>query len=356
MHLGNSIICPVTGIPMIIAAGAAAFWAFKKSSSPSPACPAHAGQPATTLSNTPLKRLACVSGSCSVTHSRHVPYCESFSDKKAKKDFNRENILPAIALTSFVFALQMINFSVPTTASSGHIVGGLLLAALLGPYAGFLAICSILLVQAVFFADGGLMALGCNIFNMGFLACFVAYPLVYKPLAENRRSAFGAILASIVALQLGSIAVVAESALSGSTSANIGLFASLMQSIHLAIGIVEGVFTAAVILIAQRTQFSKMFSYSISALALILAGVISQFASSKPDGLEWSLINMSDSFVAQTQGYIYALSELIQTKSAILTQLPPVIANIGALAIVTLLMITICKLLTWEKASAYEQQ
>ena len=296
MHLGNSIICPVTGIPMIIAAGAAAFWAFKK----------------------------------------------------AKKDFNRENILPAIALTSFVFALQMINFSVPTTASSGHIVGGLLLAALLGPYAGFLAICSILLVQAVFFADGGLMALGCNIFNMGFLACFVAYPFVYKPLAENRRTAFGAILASIIALQLGSIAVVAESALSGSTSADVG-------RIHLAIGLVEGVFTAAVILIAQRIQL-KPFVYSIAGLSLILAGVISQFASSKPDGLEWSLINMSDSFVAQTQGYIYALSELIQTKSAILTQLPPVIANIGALAIVTLLMITICKLLTWEKASAYEQQ
>ena len=303
MHLGNSIICPVTGIPMIIAAGAAAFWAFKE----------------------------------------------------AKKDFNRENILPTIALTSFVFALQMINFSIPSTGSSGHIVGGLLLAALLGPYAGFLAICSILLVQVVFFADGGLMALGCNIFNMGFLACFVAYPFVYKPLAENRRTAFGAILASIIALQLGSIAVVAESALSGSTSADVGLFASLMQSIHLAIGLVEGVFTAAVILIAQRIQL-KPFVYSIAGLSLILAGVISQFASSKPDGLEWSLINMSDSFVAQTQGYIYALSELIQTKSAILTQLPPVIANIGALAIVTLLMITICKLLTWEKASAYEQQ
>ena len=303
MHLGNSIICPVTGIPMIIAAGAAAFWAFKK----------------------------------------------------AKKDFNRESILPAIALTSFVFALQMINFSVPTTASSGHIVGGLLLAALLGPYAGFLAICSILLVQAVFFADGGLMALGCNIFNMGFLACFVAYPFVYKPLAENRRTAFGAILASIIALQLGSIAVVAESALSGSTSADIGLFASLMQSIHLAIGLVEGVFTAAVILIAQRIQL-KPFVYSIAGLSLILAGVISQFASSKPDGLEWSLINMSDAFTAQTQGYIYSASELIQSKAAILTQMPSIPANIAGLTLTALLMIAICKLLRGEKASVYEQQ
>lgn len=304
MHLGNSIICPVTGIPMIIAAGAAAFWALKK----------------------------------------------------AKKDFKKENILPTIALTGFVFALQMINFSVPTTASSGHIVGGLLLAALLGPYVGFLAICSILLVQAVFFADGGLMALGCNIFNMGFLACFVAYPLVYKPLAENRRTAFGAILASIIALQLGSIAVVAESALSGSTSADVGLFASLMQSIHLAIGLVEGLFTAAVILIAQRTQLSKEFSYTISALSLILAGVISQFASSKPDGLEWSLLNMSDSFVAQTQGYIYSISELIQSKAAILAQIPSIMANLGGLALIAILMFAICKLLTAKKAEVYEQQ
>lgn len=303
MHLGNSIICPVTGIPMIIAAGAAAFWAFKK----------------------------------------------------AKKDFNRENILPTIALTGFVFALQMINFSIPSTGSSGHIVGGLLLAALLGPYAGFLAICSILLVQAVFFADGGLMALGCNIFNMGFLACFVAYPFVYKPLAENRRTALGAILASIIALQLGSIAVVAESALSGSTSADVGLFASLMQSIHLAIGLVEGVFTAAVILIAQRAT-QKPFIYSIAGISLILAGVISQFASSKPDGLEWSLINMSDAFTVQTQGYIYSASELIQSKAAILTQMPSIPANIAGLTLTALLMIAICKLLTVKKAPAYEQQ
>ena len=149
MHLGNSIICPVTGIPMLVAAGAMAVWAFKK----------------------------------------------------AKKDFTKESILPAVALTSFVFALQMINFSIPTTGSSGHIVGAVLLAALLGPYTGFLAICGILLVQALFFADGGLMALGCNIFNMGILACFAAYPLIYKPLADRKRPVTGAILALIASLR-----------------------------------------------------------------------------------------------------------------------------------------------------------
>ena len=302
MHLGNSIICPVTGIPMIVAAGAMAVWAFKK----------------------------------------------------AKNNFTKESILPAVALTSFVFALQMINFSIPTTGSSGHIVGAVLLAALLGPYTGFLAICGILLVQALFFADGGLMALGCNIFNMGILACFAAYPLIYKPLADRKRPVTGAILASIAALQLGSIAVVIESFISGSTS-NFAMFASLMQSIHFAIGIIEGIFTAAVIVIANKTAISKKFSYSISGLALILAGFISQYASTKPDGLEWSLLNMSESFVEQTQGYFYNLSEIIQAKTAILSQIPAIPANILGLLAVAFIMYAACIILTNKKSEAYEQ-
>lgn len=302
MHLGNSIICPVTGIPMIVAAGAMAVWAFKK----------------------------------------------------AKNNFTKESILPAVALTSFVFALQMINFSIPTTGSSGHIVGAVLLAALLGPYTGFLAICGILLVQALFFADGGLMALGCNIFNMGILACFAAYPLIYKPLAGRKRPVTGAILASIAALQLGSIAVVIESFISGSTS-NFAMFASLMQSIHFAIGIIEGIFTAALIVIANKTAISKKFSYSISGLALILAGFISQYASTKPDGLEWSLLNMSESFVEQTQGYFYNLSEIIQAKTAILSQIPAIPANILGLLAVAAVMYAACIILTNKKSEAYEQ-
>ena len=302
MHLGNSIICPVTGIPMLVAAGAMVVWAFKK----------------------------------------------------AKKDFTKDSILPAVALTSFVFALQMINFSIPTTGSSGHIVGAVLLAALLGPYTGFLAICGILLVQALFFADGGLMALGCNIFNMGILACFAAYPLIYKPLADRKRPVTGAILASIAALQLGSIAVVIEFFISGSTS-NFAMFASLMQSIHFAIGIIEGIFTAAVIVIANKTAISKKFSYCISALSLILAGFISQFASTNPDGLEWSLLNMSESFVEQTQGYFYNLSEIIQAKTAILSQIPAIPANILGLLAVAAVMYAACIILTNKKSEAYEK-
>ncbi len=70
---------------------------------------------------------------------------------------------------AFVFAAQMINFAIPGTGSSGHIIGGILLAAVLGPWAAFLTLSSVLLLQCLLFADGGFMALGCNILNMAAL-------------------------------------------------------------------------------------------------------------------------------------------------------------------------------------------
>ena len=83
-------------------------------------------------------------------------------------------------LGAFIFAAQMLNFTIPATGSSGHLGGGMILAILLGPYAAFLVMASVLTVQALFFADGGLLALGCNIFNLGFFPCFIAYPFIYK--------------------------------------------------------------------------------------------------------------------------------------------------------------------------------
>lgn len=290
MHLGNSIICPVTGIPMLIAAGVCIYWAVKK----------------------------------------------------AKTDFKKENTSLIITLTAFVFALQMINFAIPQTGSSGHIIGCILLAALLGRYCAFLAMCTILLIQCLFFSDGGLLALGCNIFNMAFIACFIVYPLLYKPLAERNKSVLAAVVASVIALQLGSLAVVIEGALSGSISGNTANFLSLMQAIHLPIGIVEGLFTAVVIAFAKKKNLSVIFG----VLALILSGGISQLASSKPDGLEWSLLNLSDSFIAQTQGIVYSIAETLQAKTALLSSVNPILANVMGVAIISLLMFTMCKLLS----------
>ena len=299
MHLGNGIICPVTGIPMLAIAGAAAIYAYKK-----------------------------------VTN-----------------DFSKDKIFSAAAAAGLVFALQMINFSIPQTGSSGHIIGGILLSALIGRYAGFLAMCSILIVQAVFFADGGLLALGCNIFNMGVLSCFVAYPLLYKPLAKRSKPVVGAILASVGALQLGSIAVVLEGALSGSIAmSSVWNFTGLMQMIHLPIGLVEGIVTAAVV-VAAKFASSKKLSYFLSITAVILAGVISPYASQKPDGLEWSLLNISDAVVMQTQGLLYEISQTVQAKSAIFTGMPYTFGAIAGLFAVAAIMFATGMLLSRKMVS-----
>ena len=105
---------------------------------------------------------------------------------KLKKD-DEPSKLPVMAVTSaLVFAGQMINYTIPGTGSSGHMCGGMLLSALLGPYAGFLSMIVILAIQCLFFADGGLMALGANCWNMAFYGCFVGYFLIWRPIMNSK--------------------------------------------------------------------------------------------------------------------------------------------------------------------------
>ena len=105
---------------------------------------------------------------------------------KLKKD-DEPSKLPVMAVTSaLVFAGQMINYTIPGTGSSGHMCGGMMLSALLGPYAGFLSMIVILAIQCLFFADGGLMALGANCWNMAFYGCFVGYFLIWRPIMNGK--------------------------------------------------------------------------------------------------------------------------------------------------------------------------
>ena len=216
-------------------------------------------------------------------------------------------------LGAFLFAAQMINFTIPATGSSGHLGGGLLLAVLLGPAAAFITIASVLVVQALFFADGGLLALGCNIFNLGFFPAFIAYPFIYKPLAgfppSKTRIAVAAMIAAIVGLQLGAFSVVLETVASGISSLPFATFAGLMQPIHLAIGVVEGLVTGAVVFfvyqarpeIIQSVQDARPLGATplrnvlaaFLALALLTGGLVSWFASENPDGLEWAIAKVS---------------------------------------------------------------
>ncbi len=232
-----------------------------------------------------------------------------YSSKKIR-DETDDKIIPLMGVMgAFIFAVQMINFTIPATGSSGHLGGGLLLAIILGPYAAFLTIASVLTIQALFFADGGLLALGANIFNLGFFPCFIAYTFIYKKITAGRSSRMRIITASVTAgiigLQLGAFSVVLETFFSGISELPFSTFLLLMQPIHLAIGIVEGIATASVVLFIwtnypeinenlHQTNTGNVISLkkilvSMTIIAVLTGGIMSWFASTHPDGLDWSI-------------------------------------------------------------------
>lgn len=249
-----------------------------------------------------------------------------------EENFDEKNI-PIMAVSgAFIFAAQMINFAIPGTGASGHIGGGILLAALLGPVPALLTMAAVLIIQCLFFADGGLLALGANLFNLGVLVTFVAFPFFYKPFFRKgitaKRLTFASLTAVVMGLQLGSLGVVLETLASDVTELPFSMFLLLMQPIHLAIGIVEGIITAAVLnfVYAMRPEIlegalsdGKMGGKSLRpvlgtllVLALITGGVLSLFASSMPDGLEWALERVRGTISGGPEEGMYALFNGIQ--------------------------------------------
>ena len=239
----------------------------------------------------------------------------SWCSRKVKNDLDDRKVPLMGVLGAFIFAAQMINFTIPATGSSGHLGGGLILAIILGPHAAFLTIASVLTIQALFFADGGLLALGCNIFNLGFFPCFIAYPLIYRKIAGDAptqaRIVAGSLIAGIAGLQFGAFSVVLQTIFSGISELPFNTFVLMMLPIHLAIGIVEGLATATVVVFVFRArpeilrsadESSPMGNVSLKhiltgflTLAVITGGALSWFASSHPDGLEWSMAKTSGS-------------------------------------------------------------
>lgn len=251
------------------------------------------------------------------------------ASRKVKTQTTPELVPMMGVMGAFVFAAQMINFSIPGTGSSGHIIGGVLLAAMLGPWAAFLTLCSVLIVQCLIFADGGLMALGCNILNMAATSCLIAYPLIFKPIMGKEMPAEGgkrwrlmaaSIAASVVALEIGALGVTAETEMSGITSIPTTTFLGFMLPIHLAIGAVEGIATGAVLMFVAAYQPSAFYRKPVPAMAYatpkatsvsharkmrrrllvwfgiaaaVMAAGFTWLASSDPDGLEWSLGKVS---------------------------------------------------------------
>jgi cobalt/nickel transport system permease protein len=235
----------------------------------------------------------------------------AYSAKRVKDEADDRKVPLMGVLGAFVFAAQMVNFTIPGTGSSGHIGGGMLLAMLLGPYAAFITIASVLIVQALIFADGGILALGTNIWNLGFYPCLLGWWIYRMIVGKNPtygRLSIAAMLGILVALEMGALSVAVQTVFSGKSELPLGKFSVLMLGIHLPIAFIEGFVTLSVVNFVYRIRpqvvrdslgigpafyrsepsYKPLFGVMLIS-TLLIGGVVAWFASSLPDGLEWSL-------------------------------------------------------------------
>lgn len=277
-----------------------------------------------------------VGGAMWVASGATAVYCA----RKIREERDESKIPLMGVMGAFVFAAQMLNFQIPGTGSSGHLGGGLMLAILLGPEAAFLVMASILGVQALFFADGGLLALGANIFNLGFFPAFVGYP-IYRAIAGRAsndaarwRAPMAAVVAAVIGLQLGAFGVVTQTTLSGISELPFMTFVLAMLPIHLAIGLVEGLVTAGVVTFIRSAQPEllsridtrsslrgldlKRVLVSFLVAALVAGVALSWFASANPDGLEWSIARVTGAEELEAESGAHSTAAALQKRVAFL--------------------------------------
>ncbi len=269
---------------------------------------------------------------------------------------------------AFVFAAQMINFTIPGTGSSGHLCGGMLLSALLGPYAGFLTMIGVLLIQCLLFADGGLLALGCNVWNMAFYGCFIGALLIWRPVMRRGASRTKIILCSIIGcvltIELGAFSVTLETLASGITELPFALFAGTMLPIQLVIGLVEGLITAAVLVFIYEARPELLYACQgteqkksrlslrrtlviLAVAAVVIGGGVSLVASTNPDGLEWSLERITGTTELASEGGVYDTAQSVQETTSVLPDYSFEDSDSGAGTVVsgvvgTLLVLAVC--------------
>ena len=215
-------------------------------------------------------------------------------------------------LGAFVFAAQMVNFQLPAMpGTSGHICGAVLLAIILGPHLAAIVISSVVIVQCLIFQDGGLLALGCNIINIGLVPSYLGYYL-YRAVTNGRfnslKAYIGAMLAAVFAMEAGAVLVALQAALSGVLVVPLSTFLITMIGVHFLVGFVEGLVTVAVLAYLQQLRpdlvadslpgtirLSRRAVLATLAVFAVLTGAgLSLLASDLPDGLEWSYAERPD--------------------------------------------------------------
>jgi len=223
---------------------------------------------------------------------------------RANRELDERKVPLMGVMGAFVFAAQMVNFPI-LSGVSGHLGGAVLLACLVGPYLGLLVMASILIVQALIFQDGGLLALGANILNIGAVPCFVGYGL-FQALKATIPGRLGrnvaCFVAAAVAIVAGAACAGIEIHLSGKNPLSFRDVMLALVGVHALIGLVEGLITVVVlnfVLVARpevvaaevdsRYDPRRMRRFTLAALlvSLLVGAWVSNYASTAPDGLEY---------------------------------------------------------------------
>jgi cobalt/nickel transport system permease protein len=231
----------------------------------------------------------------------------AYAARRSQKNLD-ERAAPTLGLaTAAVFAAQAVNFPV-AAGTSGHLLGGVLVAVLFGPWAGYLVMTAVLIVQALIFADGGLTALGANVLNIAGIGALVGYG-IYRALTAlagegARRRGLAAAAAAYVATVLTGVAAGWELGLSG--VAPIRLSVGAMAGVHAVVGLAEGAITATAVWALTRKRPDLLYQprapatgrldravvvAALGSLAIVV-GLLSLVASAAPDGLKRAAIDL----------------------------------------------------------------
>lgn len=191
---------------------------------------------------------------------------------KGAKSQLTEKSAPLAGLTAvFVFAVQMLNFPV-AAGTSGHLLGGALAAVLVGPYAATLAITVVLIIQAFLFADGGLTALGLNVFNMSIIGVWVGYGaflLARKLLPKSKASvAIAAAVAGFLSVPAAAVGFVLQYAVGATATYETSAVLTAMVSTHLLIGIGEAIITFLTVSAVLASRSDLVFGYQANTQEL----------------------------------------------------------------------------------------
>jgi len=232
--------------------------------------------------------------------------------RKTQQQLGERQIPLMGVMAAFIFAAQMINFPV-AGGTSGHLLGGVLAAAMLGPWAGMLVMACVIIVQGLLFQDGGLLVMGANIFNMGLVTA--ALGSLYHGLAGRQSKGVRLVTAGVLAwlsVVAGALFTALELGFSGTSP--FGVAVPAMLSVHVLIGIGEGLITMAALAFvmqvrpdleaveAVRTGGGRGWVVVGLVIALIVV-VLSPIASANPDGLERVAIDMGFEKMAAAPPY-----------------------------------------------------